>query len=47
MNRLRLRYLLAVVVLALQLAAAPTETALDRYVHTPDSSFKFEMVSTI
>jgi PhoPQ-activated pathogenicity-related protein len=47
MNRLRLRYLLAVAAIALQLAGASTETALDRYVHEPDPSFKFELVSTI
>jgi len=32
---------------ALTLAAASKETALDRYVHAPDSSFKFELVKTI
>ena len=33
--------------LALPLAAASKETALDRYVHAPDPSYKFELVNTI
>lgn len=32
---------------ALALVAADKETALDRYVHAPDSSYKFELVKTI
>jgi PhoPQ-activated pathogenicity-related protein len=40
----RLFFLLA---LALPLAAASKETALDRYVHAPDPSYKFELVNTI
>src|ERR1051325_971340 len=32
---------------ALSLSAASKETALDRYVHAPDPSFKFELAKTI
>jgi PhoPQ-activated pathogenicity-related protein len=40
---------LAIVLAALSftLAAASKETALDRYVHAPDASYKWELVSTI
>src|SRR5579863_8166452 len=46
MKILRLRFLLAAV-LVLQLAAASQETALDRYIHAPDPSYKFQLVNTI
>jgi PhoPQ-activated pathogenicity-related protein len=32
---------------SLSLAAASKETALDRYVHAPDASYKWELVNTI
>jgi PhoPQ-activated pathogenicity-related protein len=48
MKRLRIRFLLAMAAIALQVAGASHhETALDRYVHAPDSSYKFELVKTI
>src|SRR5579871_4685924 len=45
--RLMLRSLVAVAILALPLAAASKETALDRYVHAPDPTYKYEVVNTI
>jgi PhoPQ-activated pathogenicity-related protein len=39
--------MLVLAALALPLAAASQETALDRYVHAPDSSYKYELVNTI
>ena len=48
MKRLRIRLLLAVAAITLQVAGASNhETALDRYVHAPDSSYKFALVKTI
>jgi PhoPQ-activated pathogenicity-related protein len=47
MKALRLRFLILLPLLALQLAAAGQQTALDRYVHAPDPSYKFELVKTI
>jgi len=41
------RRIFLLLALALPLAAASKETALDRYVHAPDPSYKFEVVSTI
>ena len=46
-RNLQLRALVVIPAIAIALAAASTETALDRYVHAPDPSFKFELVSTI
>ena len=37
----------AVLAMVLPFAAAPSETALDRYVHAPDPSYKFEVVGTL
>src|SRR5258708_20536743 len=46
--RQRFRLILSLAaVAALSLAAASKETALDRYVHAADPSFKFELVKTI
>src|SRR6266853_5091734 len=46
--RPRFRLILSLAVAAaLSLAAASKETALDRYVHAADPSFKFELVKTI
>src|SRR5271163_5015143 len=46
--RLMLTFVAALVAIALPLAGAgEKETALDRYVHAPDPSFKFELVNTI
>jgi len=47
MKNPRIRFLFLAVALALPLAAASKETALDRYVHAPDPSFKFELVNTL
>ncbi len=47
MKNLRRLFLTAVAVVALQLVAFGQQTALDRYVHTPDPSYKFELVKTI
>src|SRR6266849_4743687 len=50
MRFVRIRFLLVVVTVAvfvLPFDAAPKETALDRYVHAPDPSYKFELVKTI
>lgn len=48
MKQRRLGYMLALAAIAVLAAAAGSrETALDRYVHAPDSSYKFELVSTI
>ncbi|MBZ5604822.1 MAG: PhoPQ-activated pathogenicity-related family protein [Acidobacteriia bacterium] len=47
MKNPRLRLLPILVAIALPLAAASRETALDRYVHAPDPSFKFELANTI
>jgi PhoPQ-activated pathogenicity-related protein len=46
MKALRFRFLLAAAI-TLQLAAVSQETALDRYVHAPDPSYKFQLASTI
>src|SRR5271169_2702042 len=43
----RLRLSLVFAAMALSLAAATKDTALDRYVHAPDSSFTFELVNTL
>jgi len=43
----RLRLFGALALFTFTLAAASKETALDRYVHAPDSSYKWELVSTI
>lgn len=43
----RLRFIVLIAALALPLAAASKETALDRYVHAADPSYKFELVNTI
>lgn len=46
--RFRIPFVLVVLLATiLPLAAPRQETALDRYVHTPDPSYKFELVSTI
>jgi len=37
----------AVLAMVLPFAAAPSETALDRYVHAPDPSYKFEVVGSL
>ncbi len=49
MKRLRLSLgpLLAMAAVVLALAAASKQTALDRYVHAPDPSYKYELVNTI
>ncbi|HWZ30798.1 MAG TPA: PhoPQ-activated pathogenicity-related family protein [Bryobacteraceae bacterium] len=47
MKNPRLRFLSLAIALALPLAAASKETALDRYVHAADPSFKFELVNTL
>ena len=47
MKALRLRFLIVLAVFALPLAAIGQQTALDRYVHAPDPSYKFELVKTI
>jgi PhoPQ-activated pathogenicity-related protein len=47
MKNPRLRFLCLAIALALPLAAASKETALDRYVHAADPSFKFELVNTL
>src|SRR5207253_5343778 len=50
MKLARIRYILvfvAVVATALPFAPSRHETALDRYVHVPDPSYKFELVNTI
>src|SRR5262249_5361934 len=47
MKSLRLRFSTVLAVFALQLAAVGQQTALDRYVHTPDPTYKFELVKTI
>src|SRR6266404_5506648 len=47
MKNPRLRFLLILAALALPMAAASKETALDRYVHAPDPSYKYELVNTI
>ena len=39
--------LIVLAALSFTLAAASKETALDRYVHAPDASYKWELVSTI
>ena len=41
------RRIFLLLVLALPLAAASKETALDRYVKAPDPSYKFELANTI
>jgi PhoPQ-activated pathogenicity-related protein len=41
------RTFLVLAALSFTAAAASKETALDRYVHAPDSSYKWELVSTI
>ena len=41
------RAVIAIAAIALPLAAASKETALDRYVHAPDPSYKWELVNTI
>ena len=43
-RRIRLLFALAAITL---LAATSTEAALDRYVHAPDPSYKFELINTI
>ncbi len=47
MKNPRLRFLLILAALALPMVAASKETALDRYVHAPDPSYKYELVNTI
>ncbi|HEV2988721.1 MAG TPA: PhoPQ-activated pathogenicity-related family protein [Candidatus Angelobacter sp.] len=50
MKTARIRFMLIIVALLATMlpAAAPRqETALDRYVHAPDPSYKFELVNTI
>src|SRR5579885_1659018 len=47
MKNPRLRFLSLLFAIALPLAAASKETALDRYVHAPDPSYKFELANTI
>src|SRR6516225_2402270 len=48
MKALRHRILIVLAVLALQFAGSgQQQTALDRYVHAPDASYRFEMVKTI
>jgi len=47
MKALRLRCWIVLAVFALRIAAAGQQTALDRYVHAPDPSYKFELVKTI
>src|SRR5580693_9806206 len=46
LNR-RLRIIGVLAAASFTLAAASKETALDRYVHAPDPSYKWELVSTI
>jgi PhoPQ-activated pathogenicity-related protein len=43
----RIRLVAVLTALSFTLAAASKETALDRYVHAPDPSYKWELVSTI
>jgi PhoPQ-activated pathogenicity-related protein len=43
----RTRLVAVLAALSFGLAAASKETPLDRYVHAPDSSYKWELVSTI
>src|SRR5580698_10575833 len=43
----KLRLVGVLAALSFTLAAASKETALDRYVHAPDSSYKWELVRTI
>src|SRR6266404_6867645 len=45
--RFRFPLAVAVALAALPLAAASQQTALDRYVHAADPSYKFELVNTI
>jgi len=47
MKRLRVRLLLAAVLILQVGVAAAQETALDRYVHAPDPSYHFQLVKTI
>src|SRR6516162_8265339 len=47
MKTLRQRCWIVLAVFALRLTAAGQQTALDRYVHAPDPSYKFELVKTI
>lgn len=47
MQNPRLRFILPLALLVLPLVAASKETALDRYVHAADPSYKFELVNTI
>jgi PhoPQ-activated pathogenicity-related protein len=50
MKLARIRSMLVVAALAatmFPLAGSHQETALDRYVHAPDTSYKFELVNTI
>jgi PhoPQ-activated pathogenicity-related protein len=45
---MRLRYTISMLLLAATVAcAAEKETALDRYVHAPDASYRFEVVSNV
>src|SRR5262249_25303485 len=44
---LRQRSWIVLALLAMRLVAAGQQTALDRYVHAPDPSYKFELVKTI
>ncbi len=47
MNKRGVRLLGILAAFTLTLAAASKETALDRYVHAPDASYKWELVGTI
>src|SRR5262249_7072998 len=47
MKTLRLRCWIVLAVFSLPLTALAQQTALDRYVHAPDASYKFELVKTI
>ena len=47
MKNPRLRFLVPLFAIALSLAAASKETALDRYIKAPDASFKYELANTI
>src|SRR6202021_2783684 len=46
-NNRGFRLLVVLAAFSFTAAAASKETALDRYVHAPDSSYKWELVSTI
>ncbi len=47
MNNRGFRLLVVLAALSFAAAAASKETALDRYVHAPDASYKWELVNTI